>query len=64
MKNLQQTRMQSAIELLAYKALKQMAETKSTCTLDEDDVNEIMLVAGAPMLTPETLKDKPLEVIL
>lgn len=64
MKNLQQARMQSAIELLAHKALKQMAETKSTCTLDEDDVNEIMLVAGAPLLTPETLKDKTLEVIV
>lgn len=56
-------RMCAALELLTNKALKQMAATKSTCTLDEDDVNEVLLVAGLPLLTPDSLKAKTLEVI-
>ena len=57
-------RMCAALELLTNKALKQMAATKSTCTLDEDDVNEVLLVAGLPVLTPDSLKAKTLEVII
>lgn len=64
MKALEQSRLQAALELLAHKALIQMAETKSTCTLDENDVNDIMLVAGAPLITPDSLKAKTLEVII
>ena len=57
-------RMRAALELMQHKALKQMAETKSTCTLDEDDVNEVVLVAGLPVLTPDSIKAKNLEVII
>lgn len=64
MKQLQQTRMQAAIELLAHKALMQMAENKSTCQLDENDVNEILTVAGAGVIVPESLNAKELEVML
>ena len=64
MKALEQSRLQAALELLAHKALMQMVETKSTCTLDENDVNDIMLVAGAPLITPDSLKAKTLEVII
>ena len=64
MNNLPQARMQAAIELLTHKALMQMAEGKSTCTLNEIDVNEVLLVAGAPIVTPDSLKAKTLEVII
>lgn len=57
-------RMSAALELLTNKALKQMAATKSTCILDEDDVNEVLLVAGLPVLTPDSTKAKNLEVII
>lgn len=64
MKNLTQLRMQAAIELLEFKAMRQMCfERKTTCTLDEDDVNEILMVAGAGVITPDSLKAKELEVI-
>lgn len=57
-------RLRAALELMQHKALKQMAATKSTCTLDEDDINEVLLVAGMPVLTPDSLKAKTLEVII
>jgi len=64
MKNLQQVRMQAAIELLEHKVLIQMGEGKTTCLLDENDVNEVLIVAGAPIITPDSLKAKTLEVIV
>ena len=63
MKNLTQLRMQAAIELLEFKAMRQMCEGKTTCSLDENDVNEILMVAGAGVITPDSLKAKELEVI-
>lgn len=53
----------AAMNLLKFKAMRQMAVGKSTCTLDENDVNEILMVAGLPIITPESLKAKTLEVM-
>jgi len=39
-------RFKAALELLRYKAEKQMCEGKTTCTLNEDDVKEVLFVAG------------------
>ena len=63
MKNLTQLRMQAALELLEFKAMRQMCEGKTTCALDENDVNEILMVAGAGVITPDSFKAKSLEVI-
>lgn len=63
MNNLPQLRMQAAIELLKFKAMAQMCEGKTTCCLSEHDVNEILIVAGAGVITPESFKAKESEVI-
>lgn len=55
--------LKASIELLKFKAMRQMCEGKTTCTLDETDVNEILLVAGMPLIVPESFKAKELEVI-
>lgn len=60
---LQQERLQAALKLLEFKAMRGMCETKTTCTLDETDVNEVLLVAGMPLITPDSFKAKTLEVI-
>ena len=39
-------RMKVALELLRFKAARQMCEGKTTCTIDERDVQEILYVAG------------------
>jgi len=51
-------RMKAALELLRFKAGKQICEGKTTCTLDEADVQEILFVAGMALE-----KEKELEVI-
>lgn len=38
--------MKSALELLRFKAARQMCEGKTTCTLNEDDIQEILYIAG------------------
>lgn len=51
----QTERMEAALELLRFKAARQMCEGK-TCTLNEHDVQEVLFVAGIML-------DKELEVI-
>lgn len=41
-----EVKMMAALDLLRFKAVKQMCEGKTTCILNEDDVQEILLVAG------------------
>lgn len=53
----------AAMELLKFKAMKSMCEGKTTCTLDENDVNEILLVAGMGVIIPESFEKKELEVM-
>lgn len=55
-----ETRMMAALDLLRLKAVKQMCEGKTTCILNEDDVQEVLLVAGMS-LDPKS--DRELEVI-
>lgn len=51
-------RMKAALDLLRFKAVRQMCEGKTTCTLTEADVQEILFVAGMALE-----KVKELEVI-
>ena len=39
-------RFKAALDLLRFKAAKQMCEGKTTCTLDESDIQEILYIAG------------------
>ena len=55
-----ETRMKAALDLLRLKAIRQMTETKTSCMLDEEDVQEILLVAGMGL---DPNNDRELEVI-
>lgn len=49
-------RQRAALDLLRLKAVSQMREGKTTCLIDEEDVKEILLVAGLTL-------EKELEVM-
>jgi hypothetical protein len=55
----QAIRAKAALELLMLKAGRQMCQGKETCTLNEDDVQEILFVAGMEIKREE----KELEVM-
>jgi hypothetical protein len=52
-------RMKLALDLLRLKAARQMCEGKTTCTLDENDVQDVLFIAGMGLDD----KQKELEVI-
>jgi hypothetical protein len=54
----QAIRARAALELLKLKAVRQMCEGKSTCTLDEKDIQEVLFVAGMKLK-----EEKELEVM-
>jgi len=48
------TRMRAALDLLRAKAIKsQQGRYSSEARLDEDDINEILVVAGMPDIAPK-----------
>lgn len=53
----------AAINLMRHKMLVQIAEGVSTPELSIEDVNEILLVAGFPVITPNEIHAKEVEVI-
>ncbi len=52
-------RLQMALDLLRLKAARQMCEGKTTCILDENDVQDVLFIAGMSLND----KKKELEVI-
>lgn len=47
-------RMQAALDLLRAKAIKsQQSRYNSEARIDEDDINEILVVAGLPEIAPK-----------
>ena len=54
----QTIRAKAALDLLRLKAGRQMCEGKTTCTLDESDIQEVLFVAGM-----EIKEEKKLEVM-
>lgn len=54
--------LQASLELLKFKALTQTAE-RGECELNINDVNEILVVAGMGVITPDSLNKKDLEVM-
>lgn len=63
MRDLKIDRLKAAIELLELKAIRQTTGTKTTVSLNEDDVNEVLLVAGLDVLESDNRNAKELEVI-
>jgi hypothetical protein len=52
----QAIRARAALELLKLKAVRQMCEGKTTCTLDESDIQEVLFVAGMEIKEEKELK--------
>ena len=48
----------TALELLRHKAVNQMCVGKTTCFINETDVNEVLSVAGLPKITTKDLEEK------
>lgn len=55
-------RTEAALELARHKMLMKMAKGYSF-GLNEEDINEVMIVAGLPLLTPDELNAPELDVI-
>lgn len=55
-------KLKAAVELLRFKALVEM-QRGGECVLTEDDINECLIVAGYPVITPGELNKKELEVM-
>ena len=58
--NVNVQRLMAALELLRFKAASQMCEGKTTCTINERDVQEILFVAGIQL---EERAEKEVEVM-
>lgn len=53
----------SALELLRYKMLVQIGQGSSVPMLTFEDINEILIVANMPVIVPDEINRKGLEVI-
>lgn len=56
-------RNQAALELMRYKMLAQLAADKTYPSLDDNDVNEILIVAGMPVIIPDEVNVPELDII-
>ena len=52
----------AALKLLRHKMLAQMASSKYP-SLDAEDINEVLVVAGLPVIIPEEINSKEVKVI-
>lgn len=52
----------AALKLLRHKMLAQMASSKYP-SLDAEDINEVLVVAGLPVIVPEEINSKEVNVI-
>lgn len=55
-------RCRAALDLLAHKMIKRMKKNENY-GLDYEEVNEVFMVAGLPLLVPEQIQNKELKVI-
>ena len=55
-------RLKAALELMRFKALMDIAGD-TVPPLDIKDINEILIVAGIPVIVPDEVNKKELEVI-
>ena len=62
MKALRQERLQAAIELLAFKLERELVKGHSGL-LNAEEINDVLMVAGAGVVTPESAGKREIEVI-
>lgn len=55
--------MVAALNLLRHKMLVQLADDAKYASVKMEDVNEVMLVAGLPLIVPSEIHAKEVEVI-
>lgn len=53
----------AALKLLRHKMLVEMGKGRTFPSLEVEDVNEILIVAGLPVITPDELKAPEVEVV-
>lgn len=53
----------AALNLLRYKMLKEVARSMMPC-LTVEELNDILIVAGLPAVTPKELEVKEIDVLL
>lgn len=53
----------AALKLLRHKMLVEMGKGRTFPSLEVEDVNEILIVAGLPVVTPDELKAPEVEVV-
>lgn len=53
----------AALKLLRYKMLVEMGKGRTFPSLEVEDVNEVLIVAGLPVVTPDESKAPEVEVI-
>ena len=53
----------AALKLLRHKMLVEMGKGRTFPSLEVEDVNEVLIVAGLPVVTPDELKAPEVEVI-
>lgn len=53
----------AALKLLRHKMLVEMGKGRTFPSLEVEDVNEVLIVAGLPVITPDELKAPEVEVI-
>lgn len=56
-------RNQAALELMRHKMLVEMASGKNYPGLNNDDINEILIVAGMPIIVPNEINIPELDII-
>lgn len=56
-------RNQAALELMRHKMLVDMASDKKYPSLNNDDINEILIVAGMPVIVPNEVNIPELDII-
>ena len=56
-------RNQAALELMRHKMLVDMASNKTYPSLNNNDINEILIVAGMPVIVPNEVNIPELDII-
>lgn len=56
-------RNQAALELMRHKMLVEMASDKKYPSLNNNDINEILIVAGMPVIVPNEVNIPELDII-
>lgn len=62
-KDSNEIRMRAALDLLRHKLLKELAEESKYPSIKADEINEVFVVAGMPVVVPGEVNAKEVEII-